>query len=269
MPPFTVLMSLYDKEKPEYLSECLESIKQQSLLPSEIVIVFDGPVNSLLADVVDNYSRILPIIIVKLDVNQGLGPALNMGLQHCQNDLVARMDTDDICHHERFIQQISYMACHPNVAVIGSSIDEYDETMTFLIGRRITPISSEDIVKYARVRSPFNHMTVVFRKNMVLNAGGYIPHHFMEDYNLWLRIISLGAGFYNFSDSLVYARTGRSMISRRKGIKYLKSEFRLALLKHRLGFHNCFSAILVFFIRSVPRMFPNRLLTLVYQFIRR
>ncbi|GKX51173.1 glycosyltransferase [Budvicia aquatica] len=265
---FSVLMSLYDKENASYLQQCLASLDEQALKPSEIVMVYDGPIRDELRLVVNRYKEKLTINIVELEKNVGLGNALNHGLQHCCNDIVARMDTDDICMPFRFEKQINFMHLHPEIAVLGSAIDEYDETMCVFLGTRRTRVLNEDIRNYSKLRSPFNHMAVVFRKKVILDVGGYKDHPFMEDYNLWLRVLSNNHKVYNFDESLVLARTGVSMLKRRKGFQYISSELKLAKLKYKLCMQSFSEASTVFLFRVMPRLLPNMFLKIVYKKLR-
>lgn len=266
---FTVLMSLYFKEKPEALNDCLLSLNDQTIRIDEIVIVYDGPISSELNEVVLNWCDILPIKIYKLSQNLGLGDALNYGIQKCSNELIARMDTDDICLPNRFEKQIAYMIENPNVTLVGGAIEEFDEMMCASLGARFTKEKHEDIIEYAIKKNPFNHMTVMFRKKDIQNVGGYQKHMFMEDYNLWLRILSKGYRTYNFPDVLVRARTGANMIRRRKGLGYIKSEYQLFKLKRTLGFGHLAQSYFLFVIRVIPRLLPTFLLSRAYYFLRK
>ncbi|MTD42709.1 glycosyltransferase [Erwinia sp. CPCC 100877] len=265
---FSILMSLYKKEKPEYLNDCLCSIAKQTLPADDIIVVLDGEVGEELWNVLNNWSERLPLNIHPLEVNVGLGAALNVGLRLCKHDIVARMDTDDVCMPNRFMTQVSFMENNPDIALVGSSIDEYNEDFTHKIRCRKTESEHSKIVRYSKKRNPFNHMTVVFRKEAILNSGGYQHHFYMEDYNLWLRLLAKGYKTYNFRDSLVKVRGGRGMIRRRKGFNYIKSEFLLSRLKRSLKFQNFLEAYIVLCFRVVPRLLPVHALSLLYKKIK-
>ncbi|WP_426786107.1 glycosyltransferase (plasmid) [Rahnella variigena] len=269
MPEFSVLMSLYNKEDPSYLLACLKSLSKQTLMPTEVVIVFDGPIDSALEDIVDEFKVCLNILIFRLQENVGLGNALNYGLKHCNYDLVARMDTDDICLPHRFELQLSQFQRDPELALLGSSIIEFSVSVNNIIGQRSVPISSADIREHSKRKNPFNHMSVVFRKNVIFDVGGYIHHPLMEDYNLWLRVICSGYLTKNLAEPLVKARVGRDMLKRRSGFNYIKSEYQLALLKHELKLQGRVSAVIIFFMRSIPRVLPLSLLSGIYKFNRK
>ena len=266
---FSVLLSLYYREKAEYLNECLKSINSQSLKSDEVVIVFDGPVGQDLSDMVAHWCNYLPIKLLELQENVGLGQALNKGLEICSHEIVLRMDTDDICTEDRFKLQIEKLDSDKALMVLGGHIDEYDEGLSTFIGKRIVPIDNEAIKKQVVIKNPFNHMTVAFRKSAVLAVGGYQHHAFMEDYNLWLRIIAAGYKVENLDVVLVKARTGHSMLLRRKGIEYVKSETLLFNLKRKLQMQPIHLCAITFLLRSIPRLLPSSLLRICYKLQRK
>ncbi len=265
---YTVLMSLYYKERPEYLDECLASLSKQTIKPDQIVIVYDGIIDENLDAIVQKWLSILKICVVPLDKNIGLGKALNEGLKHCKYDLVARMDTDDICLPQRFEQQLSHFAADPTLSLHSGYIKEYDSQMKHQTGLRKVPLTEEEILHFCKKKNPFNHMAVMFRKSVIEKLGGYQHHLFMEDYNLWIRLLSAGYKGKNSSSVLVHARAGSAMLERRKGLAYIKSEWQLAKLKMDVGLTSSIEAIPIFLIRSLPRLFPTFVLKLVYAKIR-
>ncbi len=266
---FTVLMSLYNKEQPEYLSQCLQSIKNNTLNADQIVIVFDGSISEKLKKVVNVFTLQLPINVVELPENVGLGNALNLGMKYCNNDIVVRMDTDDVCLPDRFARQIEFMEKNPNVVLLGGAIHEFDQNMLILQGERFSVSDHQNIKNYAKKRNPFNHMTVAFRKHIIEGVGGYQHHFLMEDYNLWLRLLSAGYETYNLSAVLVNVRAGKNMITRRKGYSYIESEIKLAKLKYELRIDNTFGVMSCAILRIVPRLLPASILGVVYKKLRK
>lgn len=269
---FSVLMSVYIKEQPDYLQQCLESIwTNQSKRPDEIVVVKDGPLTQQLDNIIDAWKTELGnnLKIVALPNNVGLGKALNEGLNKCSNEWVFRMDTDDICLPDRFEKQINYINQHPNIVLLGGQIEEYDEKMENILGKRIVPINQDDIKTFSIYRNPFNHMTVAYKKSIVLELNGYQHHLYMEDYNLWLRIIAQEYQIHNLPDILIKVRSGKSMYERRKGINYIKSELVLAQLKEQLGLQSFLTSYGYFIIRSLTRLLPTSLIGKVYKTLRK
>jgi len=188
---FSVLLSLYIKEKPEFLRECLESLKNQTLPATEIVMVFDGAITPELETTVVEYTTVLPLKIIRLPKNVGMGNAFNEGLKHCSYEWVFRMDTDDICIPERFEKQVSFIKEHPNVILFGSHIAEFNNNINEVVSYRNVPISNKAIRNFSLFRTPFNHMTVAYKRDIAIEVGGYRAY-LLEDYNLWLRIIAKG-----------------------------------------------------------------------------
>jgi len=260
---FSVLISLYNREKAENLQQCLESLYQQTLQADEIVLVYDGPINETLTAVVEKWTSTLPIALVKLEKNVGLGKALNAGLECCSHNIVARMDTDDICLPERFEKQIAYMEAHPDMALLGAAVIEFDEFGKERLKR--LPLGNNDIRQFARMKNPFNHMCVVFRKDKVIAAGSYQHHLFMEDYNLWLRMLALGYQVANLHDILMKVRAGSDMVDKRRGITYIKSEIQLYSLKMKLKQTNFLNGTLYFFIRTSTRVMPVKVMRFLYE----
>lgn len=235
---YSVLMSVYINENPQFLRNAIDSILKQTISPDEIVLVEDGPLTDELYLVIDSYISLCPELfnIVKNEKNLGLGLSLKRGLLACKNELVARMDTDDIAVPDRCQQQLSYFCSHPEISIIGGNIAEFIGKTDNIIGYREVPCIDCEIKKYFIKRCPFNHMTVMFKKSSVLAAGNYIDWHYNEDYYLWLRMMQNGAVFANTGTVLVNVRVGEEMYRRRGGTKYFRSEAKLQryMLKNRI-----------------------------------
>ena len=266
---FSVLISLYHKEKPYFLKECLKSLKNQTLPATEIVIVFDGAITTELEEVVTQFITILPIKIIRIPQNVGLGKALNKGLKHCSYDWVFRMDTDDICLPERFEKQVEFIKKYPNVVLFSGHIAEFSDDKTIITSYKKVPIGDTAIKKSCLKRNPFNHMAVAFCKNIIEEVGGYQHHLFLEDYNLWLRVIAKGYKVGNLDETLVLVRAGDSMVSRRKGKEYIKGEWQLFKLKRSLKLQPLLSNFFIFALRASLRILPTNLLKMVYKFLRK
>ena len=226
LPKYSVLMSLYIKEKPEYLRLAIDSMLNQTAKPDEIVIVEDGPLTDSLYAVLDEYKGKYPQILrtVKNEKNLGLGLALNVGLKECKNEFVARMDTDDVSKPDRCEKQLKVFAENPNLDIVGGSITEFIDFVDNKVGARIVPQTDSEIKEYIKKRCPFNHMTVMFKKESVLKVGNYIDWFWNEDYSLWIRMYLANMMFANIPETLVDVRVGKDMYNRRGGWKYFKSE---------------------------------------------
>ena len=221
---FSVLMSIYIKEKPEYARACFESLEKQTLQADEWVIVEDGPLTEELYFLLDEYQKKYPSIIkrVSLKENRGLGLALREGMLQCSNELVARMDTDDICRKDRFEKQVKEFTLDSNLDICGSHILEFEGEENNIVAKRTVPLSDAEIKKYQKKRDGFNHVAVMFKKSAVLKAGNYQSCLLMEDTYLWANMFLSGAKAKNIDDYLVYVRVGEDMFERRGGFSYFK-----------------------------------------------
>lgn len=224
MAALSVLMSIYIKEKPEYVDKCFKSLLRQTEKADEWVVVEDGPLTEEMYKILDDYQQKYPGLIkrVPLKKNRGLGLALKAGVPECKNELIARMDTDDIARPDRFEKQLNEFYNNPSLDICGSHIIEFEKTVKNVLSKRKVPINHNEIVEYQKTRSAFNHMTVMYKKSSVLKAGNYEHCPLMEDDMLWVRMILSGAVCSNVDDFLVYARTGTAMIERRGGWEYYK-----------------------------------------------
>lgn len=264
---FSVLASLYHKENPVYLDSCLKSIwDNQNLKPNEIVLVLDGPIGGELTACVQNWQSKIgeTLKIIALPQNVGLGKALNEGLKHCSYDWVFRMDTDDICTADRFEKQAAFIQQHPDVVLFSGQVMEFDQDISDANVLKAVPLTYEEIKEFAKKRCPFNHMTVAYKREVILALGGYQHHLFMEDYNLWLRVIGNNHKVANLPDVLLYARVGNGMHARRKGFEYIKSEKQLLDLKKQLKLQNPLYANMLFLVRSAFRLLPANMLGKIY-----
>ena len=264
---FSILISIYYKENPFFFYECMESIwDNQNLKPNEIVLVLDGPIGGELTACVKNWQSKIggTLKIIALPQNVGLGQALNEGLKHCSYDWVFRMDTDDICTADRFEKQVAFIQQHPDVVLFSGQVLEFDLDISDANVLKAVPLTYEEIKEFAKKRCPFNHMAVAYKREVILALGGYQHHLFMEDYNLWLRVIGAGYTVSNLPDVILYARVGNGMHARRKGYEYIKSEKQLLNLKKELKIQNPIHANILFLIRSAFRLIPTSLLGKIY-----
>jgi glycosyltransferase involved in cell wall biosynthesis len=238
-------------------------------MPDEVVIVEDGPLGEELEETLRANPKHLPIVPVRLPVNVGLGAALRAGLNECGGEYVARMDSDDICIPERLQMQVSFLDSHPEVDVVGGSIAEFAENTSSPCTLRLLPTEGAALRRFAKSRTPMNHMTVVFRKASVVAAGNYESCQGFEDYHLWARMLTLGYHLHNMSEILVFARCGNGMHARRGGIVYLKHEVGLMLYFRKLGFLGNIECAARILLRAPCRLLPEFLRSICYRFFLR
>jgi glycosyltransferase involved in cell wall biosynthesis len=203
---FSVLISIYYKESAENLNKCLESLVFQTLPATEIVIVKDGTLTLELEDVLASWNCKLPLKIYGYEQNKGLAYALNYGFQFCTYELVARMDTDDICYKDRFEKQILFLNNHDDVDIVGTYVTKIDNRGEFISLLKL-PSNNKDIKRLIWA-CPLIHPTVMYRKEKILNIGGYNPNAGIrqDDYELWFRCASKGLGFANIPEPLLFYR---------------------------------------------------------------
>ncbi|RKJ53463.1 glycosyltransferase [bacterium 1XD42-1] len=242
---YSVLMSVYAKEKPEYLKDSIQSILQQTEQPSEFILVKDGLLTAELDQVINIFTIQYPslFLIVSLEKNQGIATALNEGLKQCHYELVARMDSDDIAVPDRCKWQLEIFSAQ-DVDIVGGIAAEFESNPKQIISYRKLPEKQEEILSFARRRNPFNHSCVMFRKSAVLAVGGYHFFRFFEDYDLWVRMLRNGAKGYNLPKVLVHMRVGNGLYHRRGGLQYV-----IIMVKFRWYlFHKRFTNFLDFLV---------------------
>lgn len=264
---FSVLLSVYEKENPLFFEEALNSIINQTLQPTEIVVVKDGPISLLLDKVIKKYIDMYPSMfkVISLEKNVGLGEALKVGVNNCSNEIIARMDTDDISLPNRFEKQIPLIVNNKSISILGSWIAEFNENPSEVHSIRKVPLTYEEIKNSAKYRNPLNHMSVVFRKSVILEVGNYKSFIGNEDYYLWVRTLLKGFKIVNTEDVLLKVRTGDSMYSRRGGINYFITEIKLQKVFLKLGFTNIFDLFRNLLIRGSVRLLPNKIRAVIYR----
>lgn len=267
----SVLMSLYWRERAEYLAESLESVWNQTAQPREVVMVLDGPVGDDLRHVVDSYAERKDgpeLQIVALKENGVLGRALAEGMKHCHCELVARMDTDDVMMPERLEHQWTYMRAHGDVAVCGAWIDEFvtgEKGEKTVVATRKLPEGDEEIKRFGKGRNPMNHPVVMFRKSCVEAAGGYEHFPLFEDYYLWVKMMVKDEIFHNLQESLLMFRQSSDVYRRRGGWRYALDEIKFQRAICRLGFIGTTGALKNIGIRFGVRIMPNGLRSIIYK----
>jgi glycosyltransferase involved in cell wall biosynthesis len=267
---FSVLMSIYHKEKPEYFNRAMQSIwDEQTVKPNEIVLVQDGPLTDGLYEDINEWKVKIgeSFKTIPLEKNVGLGDALNVGIKHCSYELIARMDTDDIALPHRFEKQLKIFE-GSDIDICSSWVSEFDNNENEIVSYRKLPETHDDIVKFGKKRSPINHPGVMCRKSSIELAGGYKKMMWFEDYYLWARMILNGAKFYNIQEPLVNMRAGYGQLKRRSGLKYAINEYNIQKEFLKLGFINILEFIRNVFIRFVARIIPKSLVKQIYKLLR-
>ncbi|MCB5385124.1 glycosyltransferase [Blautia glucerasea] len=264
---YSVLISVYYKEKAEYLIECLESMVHQTVQPSEIVIVKDGKLTAELEDVLTKYKTKYQRLFkfVCLEKNVGLGLALAEGIKNCSHELIARMDSDDISIPNRCELQLREFAKDSLLDVCGGYIKEFCDSKEKVVSIRKVPLVDSEIKEYQKRRDAVNHVTVMFKKSKVLEAGNYQHALLMEDSLLWTNMILHGATFKNIDDYLVYVRTGADMFKRRGGLKYFKKYKNGRKIILQTGYISKWDYYYTLLVQLIFSILPNSVREFVYE----
>lgn len=264
---YSVLMSVYCKEKAKNLCCAIESMLKQTLPPKDFVLVCDGPLTAELDAVVDEYCRREPELfqVLRLPENRGLGLALGEGMKLCRCELVARMDSDDIAVSTRMEMQIKALQAEPGLSAVGGQIAEFQGCPDNIIGYRRVPISADAVLKRLPKRSPMNHVTVTLRKSAVLAVGGYQHFPSFEDYHLWSRMLAAGHKMQNVEDICSYVRTDEGLYGRRGGRQYFRRTLAMERCLKELGMISDVRFLMNVVVRFVGTvLLPNRIRAFLY-----
>ncbi len=267
MEKYSVLISLYIKENPEYLRLSLDSMVNQTVKPDEIVIVKDGKITDELQAVLDEFTGKYPGLfnIVGYEENRGLGLALNFGLEHTRNELVARMDTDDISRPERCEKQLKAFEADPELSIVGSYVDEFYADPNDVASVRSVPTTHNEIYEFAKRRSAFNHPTVMYKKSVVLSFGGYADLRRNQDVDLFGRMLFSGCKAANVGESLLWFRSNDALARRRKSWENTKSYIDSIKSFWKMGYSSFGDYLIVAVAQTVMFLCPARLQHWVYK----
>lgn len=261
---FSVLMSVYKNDNPQWLKESIDSILNQTMRATELLIVKDGPLTPELEGVLNSYND-PSIRYLAFEKNRGQEISLNEGLLACKYDLIARMDSDDICHPDRFKIQYQAFQNDPSLDVVGASIIEFDHSIADAKTVRKLPTEGKELADWAKRRSPTNHAAVMYKKKSVIEAGNYQNFLWNEDYHLWARMLLKGHKIKNLPDVLLYVRGGKSMYQRRGGLKYALQDWKLQTKFYQIGFIDFKDMAINLALRIPIRLLPNFIRRFVYE----
>ena len=269
LPPYSVLMSVYEKETATCLLKSLNSMAMQTHTPDEIILVCDGILTPELENAINIFQEqyIGLLKCVRLETNIGLGGALNQGLRHCKNEYIARMDSDDISLPKRAETQLRWML-EKALDVCGSNIAEFQNEDTDDCIKSV-PLNHAEILHYAKKRNPFNHPSVIFKKSIILVAGNYQPMPFFEDYYLWVRALQMGAKCGNVPEVLLRMRSNQNFYARRGGAAYARYAAAFWRQVAKLGFITKLEACVTIIPRQAIAFIPTKLRIQIYRFLLR
>lgn len=270
MSDVTVLIPVYAGANAVEFDRTLTSLWSQTSPAEQVLVVKDGPLTAELEEVLDRHRR-PELITYSLPHNQGAGPALQAGLETITTTYVARIDADDIAFPERLDVQRRFLDAHPDVAVLGTAVQEFDDATlreTGDLDRALTKVRSlpethDEIARYAMINTPVNHPSVMARTEALDSSGGYRSVHHMEDYDLWARMLAAGHRFHNLPEPLTYFRTSTSQFERRtQGMWRAERQMQRNLVSY--GLISRPRAVFNLVARTAYRLLPAGLLTRVY-----
>ena len=264
---YSVLMSIYYKEDPVYFDQSIKSMLDQTVKPDDFVIVKDGPLTSELDAVIEKYTSMYPGLfqIISLEKNEGLGAALALGIQKTKNELVARMDSDDISVPTRCEEELMVFERQPDLGVVGSYGAEFIDSLDNIIAIHKVPEYSGEIYAFMKRRCALIHPTVMYKKSMVLSIGNYHSIPLYEDYEFFARmILDNNVKSYNIQKPLYFIRISEDFYNRRGGIKYARNvlNFKYSMLKK--GYMSFGDFVISGIGQACVCIMPNRVRKIIY-----
>lgn len=269
---YSVLMSVYYKENPLFLEQAIRSMLEQTIQPEQFVIVKDGPLTDELDAVINRFQtmNVGLFTIVCLESNKGLGRALDEGIKFCRNELIARMDSDDISLPDRCEKQLKLFQKDMDLSICSGTIAEFVDDPNNIVSYRDVPEKQEELKKRMRIRSCFNHPTVMYKKSEVLRCGGYGALKRKQDHDLFSRMINSDCKGYNIQSTILLFRSDNNNIKRRKSwsncSSYIISQWNIL----KRGHCTVFDFVYVLGAQVFFLIAPNSLVKVVtYKFLRK
>lgn len=266
-PEYSILMSVYYKEKPEFLKISINSMLEQSVRPSEFIIVKDGPLPNNLNRILDSFKKRFPNLFkfIELEKNVGLGPALRIGVEQCKYEWIVRMDSDDYSVPDRVEKQFKVINENPDISLVGSNVYEFIDRIDNVICLVDLPKVHDQIYNFSKTRCPFRHPSLMYKKSSILRSGNYREYYLMEDYDLYVRFLREGFKCYNIQEPLVYMRISDDFFKRRGGWKYLKSILKFKNEQLLNGYFTPFQYLKSTAPHIVVSILPNNLRDWIYK----
>lgn len=266
-PQYSVLMSVYYKENADWLDYSIKSMLNQTIKPSEFVLIEDGKLTEELYSVINKFIESYPDIfkVIPIKTNVGLGPALRLGIENCKYEYIARMDSDDYSMPNRIEEELNVFLENSNLSMVGTNVIEFIDDIKNGISKVILPEKQNDIYVFSKKRNPFRHPSIMFKKSAVIKAGNYREYYLFEDYDLWLRMIRSGCECYNIQEFLTFMRISSDFYKRRGGLKYLKSIYKFKIEQYKIGYITYFEFLKSFLPHAIVCLIPNNMRDFVYK----
>ena len=263
---YSVLTTLYKNDSPAYFKQSIESMLSHSVSPNDYVIVADGPLTPELDTILKSYSEKYDFFhIVRLQENGGLGVALQHGVKECKNELIARLDSDDISVSNRCELQLREFEKEPELAIVGSDMYEFDKDPSKIKDIKRMPTTTEQIYRYGKRRNPFNHSSVMYKKSIIQSVGGYSTRRRSQDVELWAKVIYAGYKCKNIDKPLVYFRTdGVNRVKRKKKWSNVKSDLSVYKANYRMGYSSILDYMYICIYQIAFYLMPEKMASYLY-----
>lgn len=266
--PVSIIMSTYKNNKASYLKESLDSLNNQSAIASEIILIIDGPINDEQMSIIENFKYIGDFKYYRLEQNSGLAHCMNLALNYSTNEIVARMDADDICRKDRLEKEFNILKDNKDL-VCCSWHAEFTKSSNEINALKKTPEYDKEIRKVISIRNIISHPTIMLYKDILIKYGGYNEEvGMLEDYELHLRLLQSGVKYYCIQEPLVYVRTDENQYSRRGGLKYLINEYKFRYMCYGKGYISLKNLIVTLGLYTFLRLFPVKYKHLLYKLVR-
>lgn len=266
MENYSILTTVYVKENPDFLRQSIDSMLAQTVLTNDYVIVKDGPLNEELDEVLDDYSKKYPFIhLITLPKNIGLGGALNFGIKACKNDLVARLDSDDISMPDRCELQLKAFEEHPEYAIVGSDMYEFNLDPDDIIALKVMPHTPEELYRYGKRRNAFNHSSVMYRKSILAQYGYYSSRRRSQDVELFSKVLYGKHPCININKPLIKFRCGDTRVIRKKSWSNVRSDIEIFYHIYKMGYSSLLDFFYILSLQLGFFLLPAKIATFLYK----
>ena len=265
----SVIVCVYKNDNPEFFKQAINSVLNQTLKSNDIIIVVDGPVGAELKKTIKKFEKLKNITVKWLPKNVGTGQASNVGIGLTKNELIAKLDADDIAYTDRFEKQTAMFNKEKKLAYLGGQMKEFLGDKKNIVSERYVPTDYEQIKKFARRRCPFNNSTVMYKKSAITSVDGYPTETRSEDYFLVAKLLAAGYVIKNLPDYLAYYRLSNDVYARRKTWKHTKATIIMRWKIRKLGVSRIQDALLITIVQLVMFILPSGFTKLVYRTIQK
>jgi hypothetical protein len=257
---FSLCICIYEKDTLTNIKLVFRGIFRNTILPNEILILENGPLNFDLSNYLKNtnYPKIFKII--KLQFNIGLARGFNLLARQCINEWIIKQDADDFSYKTRFAKLMK--KAEEGYTLCGSFMQErYDNNSKF---KRSVPINFLEIKNKIKYRNPFNNPTMLINKKIFNKLLGFPSINYKEDYALWIIWLNYNNKIMNLSETLVSSINSKKLIQRRKETNSIKNELQIRKMLYTNQHVGYLLSWIIFFLRMFIFIAPLKLMNFFY-----